>query len=213
MSKNEIIRQRLLEWSKSNYRDYPWRRTTDPYKILIAEIMLHRTSADQVNRIYDFFIEKYPDFNVINEANIEELQNDLKSLGLYWRVNNLKLISKRISECNNGEIPSSKEDLTDLPGIGDYIAGAYLISAHQKKRALLDSNIVRVISRVFGYTQTDHSRRSKLYSEIIDSILPEDNPRKFLYAILDFAHFICKSRTPDCGTCPLLELCTYGLNR
>lgn len=199
MSKNEIIQQALLDWSKSNYRDYPWRRTTDPYNILIAEIMLHRTNADQVNRIYDFFIEKYPDFNVINEANIEELHDDLKSLGLYWRVNNLKILSKRISEYYNGEIPSNKEELTDLPGIGDYIAGAYLISAYQKKCALLDSNIVRVISRVFGYTQTDHSRRSKLYKETIDLIIPEVNPRKFLYALLDFSFYICKSRTPKCN--------------
>ena len=136
-----FIRKSLLDWSKSNYRYYPWRDTNDSYKILIAEILLQRTKADQVNQIYNKFIEKYPNFEVINETDINVLLTDLKSLGLHWRVTKLKTLAKIISEMNAGKIPETKNELIQLPGIGDYIAGAYLISAHNKKIALLDTNI------------------------------------------------------------------------
>ena len=205
-----IIRNSLLEWSKTHYRNYPWRETSDPYQILIAEIMLQRTNADQVNRIYDDFINKYPSFEIIDQKSMSELHNNLKSLELFWRINNIKKISKIIVESNNGQIPNNKKDLIKLPGIGQYIAGAFLISSYNQKNTVLDSNIVRLISRLFDFPVSDNSRRNKKYEETIESLFPKKSPRIFLYAVLDFTNAVCKSRNPICVTCQLLTVCSYG---
>jgi len=207
----QIIRSSLLEWSKTHYRNYPWRETSDPYQILIAEIMLQRTKADQVNIIYKNFIKKYPNLKSIYYAQLIEIQEDIKKLGLFRRGKNIKLISKILIEENNGKIPRTVKELTALPGIGDYISGAFLISAYQEKQAPLDSNIVRFISRYFGYTQTDNSRRKKKYKQKVDLLIPKKKPRQFLYALLDFAHFICRARAPECTVCCISKKCNYYL--
>jgi A/G-specific adenine glycosylase len=204
-----FIRNSLWEWSKSNYRNYPWRETNVPYQILIAEIMLQRTKAGQVNQIYPNFLIKYPSFDRINNTSQSELLKDLESLGLYWRIKKIKILSKIIIEEFQGEIPRNRRDLINLPGVGQYISGAFLISAYQEKHALLDSNIVRFLSRYFGYVQTDNSRRNKEYLQKIEVILPKEFPRSFLYALLDFTFFICKHTKPRCLKCPLHQECRY----
>ena len=209
MSNNTIdfIRSGILNWGRDNYRYYPWRETDDPYKIIIAEILLQRTKANQVLIIYDHFISKYPNMSKICSSPLCDLYKTLQSLGLRWRIRNLRKTACIIVNEYNNVIPKTKVNLVKLPGIGDYIAGAFLCSAYNKKTPLLDVNIVRVLSKIFGYPLNDSSRRSKLYYSKMHELMPDKSPREFLYALLDFAHSICTIKTPSCVTCVIKCWC------
>jgi len=203
------IRLKLLKWGKHNYRNFNWRKSNNPFHILIAEMMLHRTKSEQVAKIYDIFISKYPTPYILSETSDTDLKSDLYSLGLKWRIFNFKKSAKKIIQDYEGKIPQSKGDLKNLPGVGDYIAGAVLCIAYQKKSPLLDANIVRVISRLFGYPINDNSRRSEKYLKIIDLLMPEYDPGQFLFALLDFSAIICKKRDPSCDLCPIKIHCNH----
>ncbi|MHA1150938.1 MAG: DNA glycosylase [Promethearchaeota archaeon] len=211
MSEHKEISRKIIKWGENgNLRDYPWRNSVNHYEILISEILLHRTKADQVFSVYSDFIKKYPNFNSISRTSYDELLKSMKSLGLTWRVKKLHCLSKEIVELYNGVIPLEQEELIKLPGIGEYISGAFLICALNKKIPLLDTNIVRIISRVYSLPVTDSSRRNRKYRELIDQLIDEANPRLFLYSIIDLASLVCKPSDPRCTECPILDLCNYA---
>jgi A/G-specific adenine glycosylase len=158
--KIKFIRGSLSEWGKLNSRNFIWRKTNDPYHILISEIMLHRTRASQVEPIYQRFIKKYPNFNSICYAGVEKIMKELNSLGLRWRSEELHNLSCQIVKKYDGIIPRNKEKLLQLPGIGPYISSAILNFAFDKPEPMLDTNSVRVIGRFFGLSINDSSRRS-----------------------------------------------------
>ncbi len=203
------IRNVILTWGEKNMRDFPWRHTRDPYKILIAETMLHRTKASQVNRIYDSFIMKYPDIYDIADAGPQSLKNDLKSLGLSYRGDMLYRLATRIIEKYNGNIPDNIEGLTSLPGIGDYAASAVMCSAYNSPAPLLDTNTVRIISRVYGIKLIDSSRRGKQFKMIMNSIIGSCDTRKLMFSMLDFAAIVCTSHIPECSICGLNNICNF----
>jgi len=209
MRKNEIIHEKLLWWSKDNLRDFPWRKTSDPYKIFIAEIMLHRTRASQVEGIYKNFIKKYSDFKSICDACPEKIIDELSGLGLQWRVQLLYQLSCDIEREYNGLIPVDKNELLKLPGIGPYITAAFLCFAYDIPKPLLDTNIVRVIGRIFGLKITDSSRRSKKFENIMRDIIKSGNCKQVSLALIDFAEAICKPKVPLCNICFLNNLCYY----
>ena len=203
------IRNIILAWGEENMRNFPWRHTGDPYKILIAEIMLHRTRAEQVNRIYGSFIMKYPDIYAIVDAGQEALKNDLKSLGLSYRVDMLFKLAIHIIEKYDGNIPDNINDLASLPGIGDYAASAVMCSAYNSPAPFLDTNTVRIISRVYGIKPTDSSRRSREFKMIMNSIIDSSDTRKLMFSMLDFAAIVCTPHTPECSVCGLNRDCTF----
>ena len=203
------IRNVILAWGKKNMRDFPWRHTRDPYKIMIAETMLHRTKAEQVNRIYSSFIMKYPDIYTIADAGPQSLQNDLKSLGLSYRGDMLYRLATRIIEKHNGNIPDNIKDLTSLPGIGDYAASAVMCSAYNSPSPFLDTNTVRIISRIYGIKPTDSSRRSKQFKMIMNSIIGSCDTRKLMFSMLDFAAIVCTPHIPECSVCGLNSDCLF----
>lgn len=205
----EFIRNKLLEWGAGNLRDYPWRNTRDPYKILVAEIMLHRTRADQVNEIYENFIQRFPDFNAIFESDAERIKKELYTLGLFWRAEMLYKLSEIIVCEYGGNIPSEKEKLMELPGIGDYIASALLCFCCNRPEPLLDTNTVRIIGRVFGLEINDSSRRNKQYRKILHDLIDCENPRIISLILIDFAAIVCKPGNKSLhSTCPLKNLCS-----
>ncbi|KQC05339.1 MAG: DNA glycosylase [Methanoculleus sp. SDB] len=204
------IRKQLIIWSSGNLRDFPWRNTRDLYEILIAEIMLHRTKADQVERLYTSFIRKFPDIQSIASEKRENLINELKSLGLTWRADLLHELAQNIVRDYEGKIPLKKEKIAELPGIGHYIASAILCLAFNKPEPMVDTNTVRVIGRVFGIPVTDSSRRSKKFHDIMRDLVNFENPRLFSFTMIDLAALVCiAGKYPHCEICPLNEICIF----
>lgn len=204
------IRFRLLRWGSENYRDFPWRRTTDPYLVLVSEVMLHRTNAEQVIDVYNRFVTLFPTVDKLAEAPLSQLVEELRKLGLRWRVLKLKEMAIKILDQYDGRVPDDKESLMSLPGVGPYIASAVLCVAFNKKEPLLDTNLVRIIGRIFGLMVTDSSRRDKIFLQIMSLLLPEDKPSKVLYSMLDHASAVCVKKTlPRCSLCPINNQCRY----
>lgn len=210
-SKDNIVnfRKILLKWYRSNKRRYPWRETDDPFKIIIAEIMLRRTKADQVERVYSQLFTNYPSVKDIANADDERLEKILYPLGLKWRSPTFKLLAREIINKCGGEIPRSRDQLLLLPGVGDYVAGALLSIAFNKREWLVDSNIVRVYRRYFGIPTSKEGRRDKHVIAMSKEYVSYKNPRDANLAILDFSAIICIPIKPKCTKCPLNNDCYY----
>jgi len=210
----ELIDQRkfaekLLNWWRKNKRTYPWRNTKDPYRILISEILLHRTKADQVVPVYNKFIKRFETINELFQASVGDVKEVLYTLGLHWRSEYLHHMAKIIAEKYGGKIPLRKDELKSLPGISDYIASAVRCFAYGYPEILLDTNTVRILGRVFGIKVTDSSRRSRYFKELYQFLLDKKHPREFNYAMIDLGALICKSRKPLHEICPLRDMCAY----
>lgn len=165
-SEEEIneFRRKIIKWGKENFRSFPWRETKDPYKILVSEIMLHRTRAEQVVSVYEIFLKRYPNVYSLSRANYCELEEILAPLGLRWRILNLKKAAKFIVENYAGKIPDRKDLLLRLPGVSGYIAGAVLCFAYGKPEPLLDTNTVRILGRVFDIEIKIHQEEVRNFS-------------------------------------------------
>ncbi len=202
----------IQEWGKKNMRNFPWRNTRDTYKIMIAEIMLHRTKADQVKTLYETFIEKFPDFRSIIRAGPENIRSELHSLGLSWRSDLLYRMAEEVVKKYDGVLPQNRIELMELPGVGHYIASAILCFGYDLPEPVLDANTVRVIGRVFGIKITDSSRRSKKFEKIMRDLVACGEPRRFSLSLIDFAAAICTSgNSPGCNMCSLKDIyCLYG---
>jgi A/G-specific adenine glycosylase len=205
------FRMMLIEWGQENFRSFPWRLTRDPYRILISEILLHRTQASQVLPIYEAFINRYPDVHALALATREELHEVLYSLGLRWRIDLLQEMGKELMTRFGGQIPQGRADLLSLPGVSDYIANAVRCFAWDKPEPLIDTNVVRVVSRVFELQAKDSSRRNSYYRKLITALVDPKEPRMYNYALLDLASLVCtKKQLPDCIKCPVRNFCVYG---
>lgn len=201
----------LEDWGKLHFRSFPWRFTTSPYHILMAEIMLHRTQASQVAPIYERFIASYPDILSLSSASKEEIHNILYSLGLRWRVDLIIDMVRQITQDFAGQIPQEKTDLLSLSGVSEYIASAVRCFAYNLPDAIIDTNTVRVTGRIFGLEIKDSSRRNPLFRKLIFNLLDLEQPRVYNFALLDLAAQVCtKAQRPSCETCPIRQHCTYG---
>jgi A/G-specific adenine glycosylase len=207
------FRSSLISWGRDNYRSFPWRETDDPYKILVAEVMLHRTKAPQVLPVYRYFMQRYPTVEKLAGATRDDLHATLYSLGLRQRVDMFHDMAVEIVERFDGRVPAEKEALLSLSGVSDYIAGAVRCFALNEPEPLIDTNTVRVIGRVFGLKITDSSRRNRLFRDLITALVDPDEPQVYNYALLDLANLVCtKVRSPKCFECPVQKHCLYGLN-
>lgn len=208
-----IFRREIINWYKKNGRVYPWRETNDPFQILIAEMMLRRTKADQVKPVYEQFIKKYPDVDSLAEAKKDNLKTVLYPLGLRWRIPAFQMLAREVREKYRSRIPETREELTSLPGVGEYVAGAVLSVAYGKKEWLVDSNIVRIFKRYFGIEMSKEGRRDKHVVEIAKIYSGGKDPRRAILGILDITALVCKPRKPDCEKCPLMDRCYYALSQ
>ena len=206
------LRDEIFYWSIDNIREFPWRKTQDPYKIIIAEIMLHRTKADQVKEVYEEFIEKYPDFNSIIRENSPKIQTELHSLGLFWRSDLLYKLAKEVVEKYNGILPLEKNKLLELSGVGNYIASAVLCFGNNIPEPILDTNTVRVIGRIFGLNIKDSSRRNKKFYNIMCDLVNCDDPKRISLSLIDFAAAVCTAKDPRHDLCPVNSICNLYKN-
>lgn len=211
-SKDLTFVKLILDWFKNNKREFSWRTLNlTPFQLLVAEIMLQKTNASQVENIFPSFIEIYP--NPENIANISEddLANLLQPLGLFnRRARDIKKTAEIILDLGN--VPSEKKDLLNLPGVGDYIANAVLCFAFNKKMPIIDTNVGRVMKRVFSFPVKSAPSRDKKLAERMEGLIPDRYFKEFNYAILDMAALICIPRKPRCEECLLTTICEYYMN-
>jgi len=212
ISKNFVneFREKIVKWGKENFISYPWRKTKDPYKILIAEVLLHRTRSEQVVPLYNIFLVKYPNIHDLARAKLSELENLLFSAGLKWRVKKLHEMAKEIIIKHGGKIPHNYEELRALPGVSDYIASAVRCFAFDYPDPIIDTNTVRIIARVLGIKITDSLRRSTSLRKLLQKLIDPENPAFFNFTLLDLGKTICRAKKPECKNCPINSLCSYA---
>jgi A/G-specific adenine glycosylase len=205
------FRRDLITWGSEHFRSFPWRFTSNPYHILIAEVMLHRTQAPQVVPIYEQFIRQYPDIVSLSGATRDELHYILYSLGLRWRIDLIIDMVKQINERFAGRIPEEKTDLLSLPGVSEYVASAVRCFAWNLPDGIIDTNTVRITGRIFNLEVKDSSRRNALFRRLITALVDPDSPRLYNFALLDLGAEICtKAQRPLCEQCPARQYCVYG---
>jgi A/G-specific adenine glycosylase len=208
----EFFRKEILEWGVANHRDYAWRATRDPFRVLVAEMMLRRTRADQVSPVYETFMNRVPDARTLATVPEEEIRILLQPLGLAWRVPAFQQMARRIVEDYGGTVPRDREALISLPGVGDYVADAVRCLTGDEPVALVDANTVRVAGRYFGFRVTPESRRRKDVKQAISRLVDPSKPRESNLALLDFAAAICRAGRPSHHNCPVASRCAFWLD-
>lgn len=206
------LRKKILDWFDKNERKFPWRETKDPFKILMAEMMLRRTRAEQVKPVYNNFIKKYKKIEDLANADQKEIDTILYPLGLKWRSPAFILVAKEVRAKYGGEVPQDREMLKKLTGVGDYVAGAVLSIAYDKKEWIVDNNVVRIFKRYFGIETSGEGRRNKIIINLAKKYIQSRNPKKTNLAILDFSAMVCSSKAPLCKRCVLKHKCFHFIN-
>lgn len=208
--KRNAVVSELLEWFRKHGRIYPWRRDTDSYRILIAEIMLQRTKADQVLGVYESFIREFPDPSSLAMAETEKIENAFARLGLRWRAGKIKRLAHALVSRYNGRIPDERKELLSLPGVGEYIADAVLCFAYGRDVAVVDANVCRIMERLAGLRPKGEARRDPDFRRAVQELVPKGMAREFNWALIDLAAMICTPKKPKCPECPLKEVCMYA---
>jgi A/G-specific adenine glycosylase len=209
LEKIEYLRTNLLGWYQKHGRRYPWRVASDPYKILIAEIMLRRTKADLVLPVYQRFMHLYPNIQSLSMANEEDIQRICAPLGLGLRNMEFRNLALLLTEKYQREIPREREELVNLPGVGEYVADAFLVGAYNQKQWIVDANVVKVLSRFFGLEFKGDGRRDKGIIELANKYIDWEPPKVAVFAIIDFAALVCKNHQPEHSRCFVCEKCVY----
>ncbi|MEV2910847.1 hypothetical protein ABNF65_20095 [Paenibacillus larvae] len=210
MSDNSFFWKEILIWYRENGRHHlPWRNTKDPYHILLAEFLLQQTHVRKVEEVYKQLLLNYPDINELAEANILTLEAIIAPIGLKYRAARLIKTAEIIRSQHNHKVPNDYNELRELPGIGDYIANAVLCYAFDQPVVPIDTNVIRLFIRYFGYT-SEHSRPrmdKKLASKIRSHFKGMKSTREANLAVLDFAGLICIAKNPHSIECPLSRYC------
>lgn len=200
----------LLAWYHQNARVLPWREKPEPYWIWTSEIMLQQTRLEVVLPYFHRFVESLPDIPALAKAEESLLLKLWEGLGYYNRVRNMQKAARIVMECYGGELPASYQHLLDLPGIGEYTAGAIASMAYQIPVPAVDGNVLRVMARLLGCRGdiTEHRVRKAL-GKAVEAILPRQRPGDFNQAMMDLGAMVCLPNTsPCCSRCPLTSICT-----
>jgi A/G-specific adenine glycosylase len=208
------FRRRLLEWYREHGRDLPWRQTRDPYHILVSEVMLQQTQVDRVLPKYAEWLEKYPSLAALAAAPEADVSNTWRPLGYNIRPKRLHAIARESMSRYGGQLPSDEETLLSFKGIGEYTAGAVLSFAFGQRAAILDTNVARVLFRVFvgrGDLKS-HAMKRHLW-DVSRAVLPHKHVFDFNQALMDFGATLCTARNPKCLICPMRRTCSaYPFN-
>lgn len=209
---SEIFVNQLISWYQHQKRDLPWRQTHDPYKIWLSEIILQQTRVKQGMPYYERFVDQYPTVNDLAKAPESEVLRLWQGLGYYSRARNLHACAKVVSNELNGVFPSKFEDLLKLKGIGRYTAAAIASIAFDEPNAVVDGNVYRVLSRVFGIeNDISDSKSLKVFESKANALINKEAPGEFNQAIMDFGAIQCTHKSPACAICPMSSFC-YAFN-
>ena len=209
-SKIIFLQEELFNWFEINGRKFSWREKNIPcFNKILAEILLQRTKAENVQNHFSTFIEKYYSWKTISLSSEENLQNDLKPFGLWKRrAKSLKNLSAEM-EKRDGIFPNERESLERLPGIGQYLANSILLLCYGQPEALIDVNMVRILDRFFGPRKKVDFRYDNEIQLLAKSLISCKDPIEENFAFLDFAALVCKINNPHCNKCPLTLHCLF----
>jgi A/G-specific adenine glycosylase len=207
--------RRLRAWYRRNARDLPWRRTRDPYHVLVSELMLQQTQVSRVVDYYARFLARFPTLRHVAEAEQQHVTAQWEGLGYYARARNLHALARRVHGADgDGVLPGTPAALRALPGIGAYTAGAVASFAFERRAALVDTNVARVLARVFAPgTDVKSGRGQKLVWRIAETILPRRGPDAWTHnqALMELGALVCTARVRRCAGCPVTPVClTYA---
>ncbi len=202
------FQRRLLRWFARHGRDLPWRRTRDPYAILVSEVMLQQTQVERVKDFYDRFLRQYPTVDALASARPAEVREAWDGLGYYARARNLHAAARRIVRDLEGEFPAEADAVAALPGVGRYTAGAVLSFAFDREAPVLDTNVRRVLTRVFVRRRSPRpAQMDRRLWALAAAVIPSGKAWAFNQALMDFGATVCIARAPRCPTCILRDLC------
>jgi A/G-specific adenine glycosylase len=202
------FRTRLLTWYRRHGRDLPWRKTDDPYHILVSEIMLQQTQVDRVLPKYEEWLSKYPTFHDLAAAPEQDVTKTWYPLGYNIRPKRLQSIAREAVERYGGRLPADEETLLSFKGIGAYTAGAIRSFAFRERAAILDTNVARVLFRVFvgDGDLKSHAMKQHLW-KLSETLVPRRDVFDFNQALMDFGAMMCPARKPKCLVCPMSKSC------
>ncbi|NRF96203.1 A/G-specific adenine glycosylase [Paenibacillus frigoriresistens] len=210
MSKESFFWTELLTWYTENGRhQFPWRNTKDPYHVLIAEFLLQQTHVRKVEEVYSQLLLNYPNISELAKANTLSLEGIIAPIGLKYRASRLIRTAQMICSQHNGIIPNNYNILRQFPGVGDYIANAVLCYAFDQPVVPIDTNVIRLFTRYFGYTSKNSRPRmdKELASKIRAHFDGMESTRVANLAVLDFAGAVCTAKSPKSLQCPLSKKC------
>ena len=198
----------LHAWYARNHRVLPWRGITDAYRIWISEIILQQTRVVQGYEYYNRFVSRFPDVRALAAADDDEVMKLWQGLGYYSRARNLLAAARQVVERFGGEFPTTYDDIRSLPGIGDYTAAAIASFAYGLPHAVVDGNVYRVLSRIYGIdTPIDTTEGKKLFAALADELLDRQDPGGYNQAMMEFGALYCVPRSPQCGGCIFADRC------
>lgn len=209
--------RRLRAWYRRNARDLPWRRTRDPYQVLVSELMLQQTQVARVVDYYARFLTRFPTLRHVAEAEPHDVTAQWAGLGYYARARNLHALARRVhADGADGALPDTPDALRALPGIGAYTAGAVASFAFERRAALVDTNVARVLARVFAPgTDVKSGRGQQVVWRIAEAILPRRGADAWTHnqALMELGALVCTARVRRCTGCPVKAVCRTHAER
>ena len=202
------FRKDLTRWGKANRRSFPWRETDDPFRILVAEVLLQRSRGKTVAKVYETFVARWPDAASLARARVDTIEKVIRPLGLSRRAGTLKQMAAVVSGL--GEVPSTLDGLLALPGVGPYAAGATLAVAFGKRAPVVDGVTARVYRRYFGLDPAIPASSDPQLWRVVAEASPARNNKEWNWAVLDLASSVCLPKVPRCHECPLAAHCGWS---
>jgi A/G-specific adenine glycosylase len=208
LSHKECFRSALLRWYSTHGRELPWRKTRDPYSILVSEVMLQQTQVGTVRTFYRKWLERFPNFAALAAATETEVLHAWQGLGYYTRARNLHAAAKAVVSRHKRTLPHDPKLIRELPGIGRYTANAVVTFAFDQPVPIVEANTTRVLARLFNIDVPVDSAvgRERLWKSAA-ALVPTTDPGRFNSALLDLGALICVRRKPKCGICPVKAFC------
>jgi A/G-specific adenine glycosylase len=205
------FRRRLLRWFRRHGRDLPWRRTRDPYHIVVSEFMLQQTQVSRVQAYYHRFLERYPSIDVLAAAPAAAVRESWEGLGYYRRAANLRRLAQAVVREHGGVVPADPSALARLPGVGRYTAGAVACFAYERATPAVDTNVARVLRRVFLPRLGRSGAERRLWATAA-AIVPRRGKTAWAFnqAIMELGALVCTARVARCGECPVRDVCRTG---
>jgi A/G-specific adenine glycosylase len=210
----DFVREALLSWWRAHGLEYPWRSYRDPWEVLVSEILLRKTNAEKVSSRIGEVLSVLRSPEDVLRLREEDLADLLRPFGMQRiKARQLRGLAQRLA-AEGGRIPEDPEALSALPGVGRYIAAAVLCFALGRPAAAVDTNVIRVLTRVFGVKPERSRPRADPYIwKIAELLLPADHPREHSWALLDLGKKVCRPRRPKCSECPLAAVCWWNARR
>jgi A/G-specific adenine glycosylase len=207
-SQRQILRRRLLAWYTVHKRDLPWRRSRDPYRVWISEVMLQQTQVATVSDYFDRFIRTFPNVHSLAAADETDVLRSWEGLGYYRRARQLHAAAKQVVGALGGEFPSDLDKLQQLPGIGRYTAGAIASIAFDRRAPILEANTIRLLSRLTAFQGNPHAQAGQRpLWRVAEEILPRTRVAEFNQALMELGSLVCTPSEPKCSECTLSTVC------